>query len=171
MKRRLWLIPFVTMAVLIPTAVVLAATGEGGFDGVVQSIETEYHVHARRIPFMGLASLVANTATKGGVQNVHIAEFENFSSPIDGEELTRTVEKKLGPDWQRMIRETSKKGMEQTLIYAHPEGDRMGIFVLDLDGHELDVVQCSVNPDRLNETIAKYDHQDRKSEKSEDVSD
>ena len=155
--KRLWLIPLVTMAVMIPTAVVLAATGEGGFDAVVGSIETEYHVHATRIPFMGLASLIANKATKGGVRAVHVAEFEHFSAAVDGDELTRMVEKRLGRDWERMIRETSKRGREQTLIYIHPEGDHMGIFVLDLDGHELDVVQCSVNPDRLNETIAKYD--------------
>lgn len=170
--KRLWLIPLVTMAVLIPTAVVLAATGEGGgFDAVVDSIETEYHAHAMRIPFMGLASLVANTATKGGVRGVHVAEFEHFASTVDGEELTGIVEKKLGPEWQRMIRETSKKGTKQTLIYVHPEGDHMGIFVLDLNGHELDVVQCSVNPDRLNETITKYDHEGEKSKKGGDVSD
>lgn len=162
--KRLWLIPFVTMAVLIPTAVVLAATGEGGFDAVVESIETEYHVHATRIPFMGLASLIANKATKGGVRGVHVAEFEQFSATVEGEELTRMVEKKLGPDWQRMIRETSKKGTQQTLIYVHPEGDHMGLFVLDHEGHELDVVQCSIDPDHLNETIAKYDHEGGKTD-------
>lgn len=169
--KRLWLIPLVTMAVLIPTAVVLAATGEGGFDAVVGSIETEYHAHATRIPFMGLASLIANKATQGGVRDVQVAEFEHFSSTVDGEELTRMLEKKLGPEWQRMIRETSKKGTAQTLIYVHPEGDHMGIFVVDLEGHELDVVQCSVDPDRLNETIAKYDHEGGKRESDKDISD
>jgi hypothetical protein len=157
--KRLWLVPIVTMAVLVPTAVVLAATGEGsGFDSVVDSIELEYHAHATRIPFMGLASLIAGKATNGGVRGVHVAEFEHFSSAVDGEELTRMVEKKLGSGWERMIRETSKKGTEQTLIYIHPEGNRMGMFVLDLDGQELDVVQVSVDPDHLTESIAKYDH-------------
>ena len=168
--KRLWLIPLVTMAVMVPTAVVLAATGEGGFDAVVESIETEYHVHATRIPFIGLASLIATGATKGGVRAVHVAEFEHFSATVDGDELTAMVQKKLGPHWERMIRETSKKGKEQTLIYTHPEGHHMGIFVLDLDGHELNVVECSINPDRLNETIDKYDH-DKKSENDKDVTD
>ena len=36
----------------------------------------------------------------------------------------------------------------------------MGLFILDLDGTELDVVQVSVDPDRLNETILKYQHHD-----------
>jgi hypothetical protein len=34
----------------------------------------------------------------------------------------------------------------------------MGLFILDLDGTELNVVQVSVDPDRLNETILKYKH-------------
>ena len=141
------------VAIIVPW-VAHAAGGEGGFNGVVNSIESRYHVHATRIPFMGLASIVAGTATHGGVGGVHVAEFEHFSEPVDGEELNRMVEQKLGQGWERIIRETSRTGGEQTLIFAHPEGKRMGLFILDLDGNELDVVQVSVDPDRLNETIA-----------------
>ena len=141
--------------------VALAAGGEGGFDGVVSSIEGRYHVRATRIPFMGLASLVAGTATHGGIAGVRLAEFEHFSAPVDGEELNRMVEEKLGQGWERMIRETSRHGNEQTLIFAHPEGKRMGLFILDLDGNEMDVVEVSVDPQRLNDTVGKYEHRDR----------
>ncbi len=123
------------VAVIVPW-VALAAGGEGGFDGVVTSIESRYHAHATRIPFMELASLVAGTATHGGVDGVHVAEFEHFSAPVDGEELNRMVKEKLGQGWEPMIRETSRKSGEQTLIFAHPEGKRMGLFILDLDGNE-----------------------------------
>ncbi len=34
----------------------------------------------------------------------------------------------------------------------------MGLFVLDLDGHEMDVVQISVDPNHLNENLGKYEH-------------
>jgi hypothetical protein len=34
----------------------------------------------------------------------------------------------------------------------------MGMFVLDLDGHEMDVVQMSVDPDHLSQSIGKYEH-------------
>jgi hypothetical protein len=149
-----------SLAVLVPV-VAMAAGGEGGFDGVVGAIENQYHVRATRIPFMGLASLIAGGATHGGVRGIHIAEFEHFSGPVDGEALNRMVEEKLGQGWERMIRETSRHGSEQTLIYAHPEGNRMGLFILDLDGKEMDVVQVSVDPDRLNETVGKYEHHDR----------
>ncbi len=77
---------------------------------------------------MGLASLIAGAATHGGVGGVHVAEFEHFDKPVDGEELNRMVEEKLGQGWQRMIRETSRHGGEQTLIFAHVRGQADGAF-------------------------------------------
>jgi hypothetical protein len=68
------------------------------------------------------------------------------------------VEEKLGAGWERMIRETSRKGKEQTLIFVHPEGERMGMFVVNLDGSEMDVVQVSVDPRHLNDQIGSYEH-------------
>lgn len=156
MRRLVWFAPVILILLIVP-AVVMAGGG-GGFDGVVNSIESRYHARATRIPFVCLMSLVANRATQGGVSGMHVAEFENFSAQVDGEDLNRMVEEKLGQGWERIIRETNRGGGEQTLIFAHPEGSRMGLFVLDLDGNELDVVQVSVNPDHLNETIGKYDH-------------
>ena len=154
--RRLWIIPVVMAALIVPAAVL--AGGAGGFDGVMQSIETRYHVRASRIPFMGLISFIARKATSEGVGGLHIAEFEDFRAQVDGEELNRMVEQKLGAGWERIIRETSRTGSQQTLIFMHPEGDRMGLFVVDLDGHEMDVVQVSVDPDHLNQSIGKYEH-------------
>jgi hypothetical protein len=148
------------VAIVVPW-IARASSGEGGFDGVVDSLESRYHAHATRVPLLWLASLVAGGATRGGVGAVHVAEFEHFSGPVDGDELNRMVEEKLGDGWQRMIRETARHGGEQTLIFARPDGRRMALFVLDLNGHELDVVQVSVDPDRLNETVRKYEHRDR----------
>ena len=167
--RRLLLIPVCFVALLVPVAV-LAGGSENGFDGVVHTIEAKYHVRATRIPFLGLISLVSRKATNGGVSNLHIAEFEYFSPVMDGEELNQMVETKLGEGWERIIRETSRKtdstgtdhgvegGNNQTLIFIRPEGARMGLFVLDEDGRNLDVVQVSVNPDHLFESIDRYDH-------------
>jgi hypothetical protein len=154
--KRLWLIPILLAALVVP-AVVLAASGEG-FDGVVRSIENRYHVRATRIPFLGLVSLIARKATNNGVGNLHVAEFESFSGPVDGEELNRMVEQKLGSGWERIIRETSRQGKEQTLIFMRSEGERMGLFVVDLDGKEMNVVQVSVDPDHLNENLGRYEH-------------
>jgi hypothetical protein len=155
--RRLWLIPIVLIALIVPVAV-LAGSGESGFDAVVHSIETRYHVRATRIPFLGLISLVSRKATHGGVGGLHLAEFESFSEAVDGDELNQLVEEKLGAGWERIIRETSRKGSEQTLIFIHPEGERMGLFVLDLNGREMDVVQVSVDPSHLDDDIGRYRH-------------
>lgn len=155
--RKLILIPICFFALAVPVAV-LANGGGSGFDGVLSSIETRYHVHAERIPLMGLVSFIAHTSTKGGVSGMHVAEIDNFDAEVDGEELNHLVQEKLGGGWERMIRETSRKGNSQTLIFVKPEGRKMGMFVLDLDGHEMDVVQMSVNPDHLNESIGKYEH-------------
>ncbi len=155
--RRLLFVPMCLVLLLVPIAV-LAGGAEGGFNGVVHSIENRYHVRATHIPFMGLVSMISRKATSGGVSNLHIAEFEHFDAPMDGDELNKLVERKLGEGWERIIRETSRGGAEQTLIFIHPEGQRMGLFVLDADGHELNVVQVSVDPDHLNENLGHYGH-------------
>jgi len=155
--RRLWIIPMLVVALLVPVAV-MAGGGVGGFNGVVHSIEGRYHVHATRIPFVGLISLIAGKATHGGVSAIHVAVIESFQEPIDGEELNQMVEEKLGAGWERIIRDTSRNGNEQTLIFAHPEGDRMGLFVVDKDGNEMDVVQVSVDPKHLDDDIGHYRH-------------
>ena len=155
--RRLFLIPVCFVALLVPV-VVFAAGGDGGFNSVVSSIESRYHVHATRIPFLGLVSFISRKATHDGVGNLHIAEFEHFSAGVDGDDLNQLVEEKLGAGWQRMIRETSHRGNEQTLIFSRPEGKRMGLFVIDLDGRNLDVVQVSVDPDHLDDDIGHYTH-------------
>jgi len=154
--KRLLLIPVCFVALLVPVAV-LAGGGEG-FNGVVRTIETRYHVHATRIPFLGLISFVSRRATNDGVGNIHVAEFERFSGPFDGDELNGLLESKLGPAWERVIRETSRNGETQTLIFMRTEGSRMGLFVLDADGRNLDVVQVSVDPEHLAESVNRYEH-------------
>ena|SRR5665213_1757268 len=165
--RRYLFIPVCFVALLIPVAV-LAGGGQNGFDGIVNSLESKYGVHATRIPFMGLISMVSRRATNDGVSNMHVAEFDGFSATMNGEELNRTVAEKLGPGWERVIRETSRSGNSQTLIFMHPEGARMGLFVLDADGHELDVVQVSVDPNHLMENVNHYGHHDHKQAADDD---
>ncbi len=168
--RRLWMVPLALVALIVPV-VVLAAGGDGGFNGVVRSIEDRYHVRATRIPFVGLMSFISGRATHGGVGNLHIAEFEQFDADVDGEELNAIVQERLGAGWERMIRETSRHGREQTLIFCRPEGSRMGLFIVDSESGEMDVVQVSVNPDRLNESISHYGHRHWDSDDGSDAGD
>ncbi|MDR3741893.1 MAG: hypothetical protein P4L40_22965 [Terracidiphilus sp.] len=157
MRKLLW-IPLCAITLLVPVAV-LAGGSSGGFNSVVNSIEGRYHVHATRVPLLGLISLVARGASHGVAANLHVAEFENFNVPVDGSELDALVTSKLGPEWQLVIRETSRRGQgEQSLIFMRPEGARMGMFIVDHDGNDLDVVQLSVDPDHLEDSITRYTH-------------
>jgi hypothetical protein len=152
------------VALLVPV-VVLAGSGESEFDSVVHSIESKYHVRANRIPFLGVVSMISENATQGGVGGLHVADFESFPGPVDGEELNRLVAQKLGAGWGRMIRETSSKGNEQTLIFVHPGEKRMGLFIVDLDKNELNVVELSVDPRHLKESLDRYQHHQPQGEK------
>jgi hypothetical protein len=167
--RRLWLIPICFVVLLVPVAV-LAGGGEG-FDGVVHSIESRYGVRATRIPFMGLISIIASKSTHAGVSNIHIAEFDKFTATVDGDELNRMVQGKLGAGWERIIRETSRSGGEQTLIFIHPEGDRMGLFVVDAEKNEMDVVEVSVDPKHLDDEIGQRRHHHGDEDRSKDDGD
>jgi hypothetical protein len=64
--KRFWWIPILCVAALAVPVVVFAGS-QNGFDGVVGAIESRYHVPATRIPFLGVASLIAHKATNGGV--------------------------------------------------------------------------------------------------------
>ncbi len=159
------------VAAAMTPAILLAASGSGGgFDSVVRGIETRYHVHANKIPFMGLMSLVASHATHGGVHSIHVAEIEHVDAHIDGTELNALVAERMGAGWQRIVRDTSRSGDEQSLIYVKPEGDRLGMLVVDLDHAEMNVVQISINPDKLSDEITEHRH-GRGSDASEDKSD
>ncbi len=167
--KRIWIVPIVLVILVIPAAV-LAGGGEG-FDGVVRSIESRYHVRATHIPFLGLVSLIARKATHEGVSGLHVAEIDAFSEPVNGDELNRMVEEKLGSGWERVVRETTRNGDQQTLVFMRPEGERMGLFVVDFNNKEMDVVQVSVDPNHLNENLDRYEHRHRNGEQSGDVPD
>jgi hypothetical protein len=46
----------------------------------------------------------------------------------------------------------------------------MGLFIVDKDGNEMDVVEVSVDPDHLNDSIGKYRHSHSDSDRDEDDS-
>ena len=170
MKQHTWFAVLLLtglVAVMTP-AIVLAAGGSGtGFNAVVNEIQSRYHGHVNRIPFLSLISGIAGISTHGGVRGLHLAEIENLQGPVDGDELNALVEQRVGQGWQRMIRETGKGGGDQTLIYIRPDGDRMTMLVVDLSGHEIDVVQVSVDPSHLDDDIGHYRHHHDKPDGSE----
>ncbi len=153
--RRLWTVSVLCATLLLPVAV-LALSGASGFDAVVHSIESRYHVRATSVPFMSLASVITRGATKNGVGGLRVADIENISGPVDADELNRIVAENLGVGWERMIRESSHN--EQTLIFVHPQGQRTRLFILDLDGKEMSFIELSVDPGHLQESLDQHSH-------------
>jgi hypothetical protein len=151
------MLPVGLAAVMTPMILLAAGGGGTGFDAVVHGIESRYGVRATRIPFMGLISGIAGISTHGGVRGLHVAEIEHLQGAVDGAEFNSLVEERVGKGWQRMIRETSKDG-DQTLIYVKPEGERMGLLIVDRDSHEINVVQVSVDPDHLDDDLGQFRH-------------
>lgn len=155
MKNPLPLIVVLLFA-FVPFSAALAAKSDTGFDAVVHAIEGRYQVHATHLPMMGLVKMVAHHASHSGASDLHLAEIDNFTAPVDSEELTRLVEEKIGAGWTRMVRETHHRNSSETQVYIRPEGEQMGVFILDKSGREMDLVQVSVTPDSLGDTIREY---------------
>jgi hypothetical protein len=151
--RRLWIVPVACVALLLPVSM-LATSGDTCFDAVVHSVESRYHARATRVPFMGLVSAITRGATKNGVGGMRVADIDDISEPVDGAELNRLVAEKLGPGWERMIRDSSHN--ELSLIFVHPNGPRAGVFIVALDGREVSLVEFSVDPSHLQESLDQH---------------
>ncbi|WP_263355642.1 hypothetical protein [Acidicapsa ligni] len=156
------------VAVMAPMIVLAAGGSAGGFEAVVHGIEQRYNTQATQIPFMGLMSGIVRISTHGNVKGIHVAEFEHFDSAVDGDELNTLVTQRAGKGWQRIVRETSRSGGDQSLIFVRPEGDHMGMLVVDLDGREMDVVQISVNPEELAREVSKHSGHHNETEAAKD---
>ena len=131
------------------------------FDALRRGLEEHYHAHATHIPMQGLIGVIARISTHGSVRELHVAEFDDLSANIDAAEMKSFAESRMGGDWKRIVVETSRDGGELSLIYVRPEGDHLGMMVLDLDNGELNMVEMSMNPARLAKQIARWENHSR----------
>lgn len=135
--------------VLLALAPALGCASGQSFDGVVSAVEHRYAVHAQRVPLMGLVSICAWGASRGGVKGMHVAEFDNLT--LDKEDdLSRLLREKLGDGWQPFVIDRQANG-EQDVIYVQPHGDFMRMFIADYSGKELDLVRLDLNGERLQQ--------------------
>lgn len=150
MKR---LIPILYTALLCP-GMAFAARADLGFNGVVSSIEGQYHVRATHVPMMGFVNFMAFTCSGGGVRGMKVVEFDNFSADADA--LHRMVQEKLGEGWSPVVREHDRKQNEETFIFMHPDGKRLSLLVLDLEKNELDMVKLSIKASHWHDGIGLF---------------
>ena len=137
---------------LLPIALLALAPAIGcasgrDFNNVVATVEQHYAVHAQRVPLMGFVSFCAWTASHGGVNGLHIAEFDHLALDKN-DDLDSLVRKSLGPQWQLFVVDREGNG-EQSVIYVQPHGGAMRMMIADYENGELDLVRMEVNGGRL----------------------
>lgn len=151
----------VGVAVLVIPPVIFAplhaAAPNHDFDGVVSAVEQHYSVHAERIPMMGFISFCAHVTTAGGVKGMRIAEFDNFASTEGPDALQKVVSDSLGSEWEPFVTDRNRNG-SVSIIYVHPEGNDMRMFIADYDNGELNLVRMEINADRIQHWMHDPEH-------------
>jgi len=144
-------IPELYAIALLMVAPAIGCASGHDFDRVVSAVEHRYAVHAQRVPMMGLVSICAWGVSRGGVKDMHIAEFDHLTLDKD-DDLSRLMREKLGGQWQPFVSDHEANG-QQDVIYVQPHGDSMRMFIADYDGNELNLVRLEVNGERLEQWI------------------
>jgi hypothetical protein len=134
------------VCLLVLSITTLASAGDNEFRGVVNAIEGHYGVHHTHIPLMGFAMWFARPE---GISGMKVAVFENFNGSTDSEDVSRVVEKSLGPGWYPFVRVHSRnivKGDDEaTLIYASPSGGRLRMMIVNVESSEATVVEVKLS--------------------------
>lgn len=138
----------ITGAVAMHAPMHLLFGSGNSFDAIVSAVESQYHQQPQHIPMLWLVSAMAGASTGGGVRNMKLAEFDNFSGPASTEELDRLIARRLDSQWQRMVLERGSNG-GISLIYVRPEHGSMRMLVANYDHHELDIVRMDLNGAQL----------------------
>jgi hypothetical protein len=130
------------VALVVICAAVSAFGADREFRGVVNAIEANYGVHHLHIPLLGFALFFARAE---GASGVKLAVFDNFPAPAASVEISRIVEKSLGPGWYPFVRVRSQADRETTLIYTNPSTGKMRLMVVNIEPSEATVVELSLS--------------------------
>ncbi len=120
----------------------LAFAGDSEFRVVVHAIESQYGVRHTHIPLLGVALFFAHPE---GVSSLKLAVFEDFNGPTAIADVSRLVERSLGPEWYPFVRVRSKDNDEATLIYASPSGGKLRMMIVNLESSEATVVELKLS--------------------------
>lgn len=149
-------------------AVLAASEDERTFHELEQALVTRWGGHVQHIPMQWLVSGLAGAYTHGGVSRMRLAEMDDLPKRLDGAELETMATARMGAGWQRIVRETSREGDEQSLIYVKPEGNRLAMMVVDFDHGEMDMVEMAIQPNQLSKQIRRWEDQDSQHQDAKD---
>jgi hypothetical protein len=133
-------------------------------DAVVSGVEQRYSTSPQHVPMMGLISFCARMYTRGGVKEMHIAEFEHLQH-ADPVELFSLVQSRLGGEWKPIVKEQSRaKGNDEaglSAVFARPSGRSMQLLVADYENGELELVRMGIDGATLSRWINEHEHNRR----------
>lgn len=129
-----------------------------GADAIGRAIEQQYHVHGEHAPMLGMVNVMMHGFGAHGLKLKTVVDLEGFAGPVDVSAMEQLVEAHAGAGWDRIVRAQEKHGAELSLIYMRMEGKKIGMLVVEVDGREVNLVQMSMNPDLVTESIEKYAH-------------
>jgi hypothetical protein len=142
----------VCLFVLSVTA--LASAGDNEFRGVVNALEGHYGVRHTHVPLMSFGMWFARPE---GVSGMKLAMFEDLNGPTSAEDVSRLVEKSLGPDWFPFVRVRSRNADggddEATLIYASPAGGKLRMMIVNVESSEATVVEVKLSEHAIKQWL------------------
>jgi hypothetical protein len=163
MRSKLILIYLTTsLACCLPGAV---RANPDGFNDVVKTIESFYHVKHQSLPFLARAGMKAmRTAAKvrggdwkrlaeAGSIRVVFFEDQNFDSRGQIASFKASVRNALGPEWSALAQALSPKDEEQSHIFIRETGTKFQVMVITIERHDATVVQATVAPNVLAELM------------------
>ncbi len=135
---------------LVPPA---PAAGDGDFNAVVRSIESNFGARRMRIPLFGVAKFFVKVARPHGVRQLDLAIFEDLSiSQSRLQHLDSAVRAAAGDRWLPMVRVRSHE--DWVCIYARPEGKKdLRLLIATVEPDETVLVQVKVRPEVLARTL------------------
>ncbi len=92
--------------------------------------------------------MCARAATRGGVKDMRIAEFDHIGE-IDADGLDSLVRSQLGAQWQHMVTERATARAELSVIFVQPTDQSRRMFIANYDHGHLDLVRMDLNGSAL----------------------
>ena len=126
-----------------------AAFAADDFKSVVKAVETNYGIHHKHIPMIGvMMKFTPNHEARG----MKLAIFE-AAPEGDLSNLQHVISSSLGSDWAPFVRVWSRRERESVVIYAKPSASGMRLLITCLESDESVVMSVDVSEKSLREWI------------------
>lgn len=134
--------------------------GNGEFKQLVRALEAQCHQAPIGTGFLGV---LARCFSPSGVSGLHMAIFDEMdpNHRILGANFERLVQESIGTDRVPMVRVSSSRTGERTLIYAKPQGRMTELLIVTSDPHDVVVVSLSVDARTLQAWLDDPGHMDQ----------